>query len=228
MVETIFPERDRKIVNKNQIVYPLFYKCLQYIQDPFWYDVFENLSIGKCPSCIYISKNAIFLSNKKKNFLYSIPGDSEDPKAVFNEIKELLINNTPLCSNIDTQNQKKERVKEAVEEDSWFKIRKKNEKELHIIKYVLREKTKYNLDWNKARSLYSLIKLAFIYKTQTSKDIVFEKNKIKSIRGIEYDEQTGMFVNKFIHKTSQTEEETTKNYLFFYWDKFLLSTVKTK
>lgn len=226
MVETTFQEK--KIINKNQLVYPIFYKCLEFIQDPFWYDVFENLSLGKCPSCIYISKNAIFSSNKKKSFLYSIPLSSEDPKFVFEEIKEILINNTPLCSNIDTQNQKKERLKEVNEEESWMKIRKKNEKELHIIKYVLREKTKYGLDWNKSKGLYSIIKLAFIYKTHTSKDIVFEKNKIKNIKGIEYDENLGEFVNKYINKISTQEEDTTKNYLFFYWDKFVLSTVKTK
>lgn len=225
MVETL--NQEKKTINKNQLVYPLFYKCLEYINDPFWYDVFENLSLGKCPSCIYISKNAIFASNKKKNFLYSIPLDTNDPKGVFEEIKEILINNTPLCSNLDIQ-KKKERYKETSEDESWVKIRKKNEKELHIIKYVLREKTKYGIDWNKAKGLYSLIKLAFIYKTHTSKDIVFEKNKIKNIKGIEYDENTGEFVNKFLHKTTPTEDEFSKNYLFFYWDKFVLSTIKTK
>lgn len=221
MVE-IIPEVS-SIRYKSQIVHPIFYKCLEYINDPFWKDVFENLSMGKYPNCIYISKNNIYGTNKKKPFIYNIPSENCDPKLIYEELKNILMTNTSLCSNQDTKTSK-QKQKEKKQDTTWSGIKKKNEKDVYLVNYVLKQKEIHNLDWIKTRELYSLIKSSYI----TTKDIIFNNNQIQSIKGIVYNPETGTFTNNTNMKTDSTadEENSNKKYLFYFWDVYVSSTLR--
>ena len=42
---------------KKDIVYPGFIECLQFTEDIFWENIFEDLAYGKTPYGTYISKD---------------------------------------------------------------------------------------------------------------------------------------------------------------------------
>lgn len=213
--------------NKRDILYPIFTECVKFTTDEFWKALFLDLSIGKCPKSLYICNNTIYASNKKKNFSYIIPTD-KDAGEVFTELRHLLMKNVSICSSIDI-NTKKEEIKGRENDDTitnsttWADIRKKNLRELFIVKFVVQMRKQYKLSWDASRHLYSLIQLSLIYKTQSSKDIIFNNRKIERIEGIEYDEDKKIFINKF-EDNDTTEEEETDNgdkYLYYYWDRYI-------
>lgn len=216
---------------KNLVLYPIFLECCKYTTDEFWKNMFEHMSYGKCPSCIYISNNTIYSSNKKKPFSFIIPSDKQSHE-VFSELKDLLMKNTSLCSVADTK-AKREKIKakvnkdEITDETSWTEIRKKNMKEIFIIKFVLRMKSKYRLSWDAARELYSIIQIGFLIKTQTSKDVNFSSKRIQSIDGIEYNGE-GRFINEFVNNEvpNDNDESDDNNYLYYYWDKYVIQISK--
>lgn len=220
--------------SKSSVQYPIFNDCIRYTSDEFWKNLFEDLSIGKCPKCIYISNDTIYSSNKRKGFSYIIPQQgSRSAKEVFTELRELLISNTSICSSIDVSIKNKEIRKQKEDEitnkTTWSEIRKKNMREIFIIKFVVRMKKKYKLDWDQARNLYNIVQLGFLYKTQQSKDVVFKNKQIESINGIEYDSSTSKFVNKFIDNELPREREELEDndkYLYYYWNKYVVSMSK--
>lgn len=216
---------------KNLVLYPIFLECSKYTSDEFWKNMFEHMSYGKCPSCIYISNNTIYSSNKKKSFSFIIPSDKPVGE-VFTELKDLLMKNTSLCSVADTK-AKREKIRtkvnkdEITDETSWTEIRKKNLKEIFIIKFVIRMKSKHKLTWDVARELYSIIQIGFLTKTQTSKDVNFSSKRIQSIDGIEYDGE-GRFINEFADNDVPKEKDDSddNNYLYYYWDKYVSQIFK--
>jgi hypothetical protein len=73
---------------KRDIIYPIFLKTVQYTEDSFWKDTFENLSYGICPIGSYISKGFICSSVKGKEFVFKF--SDKDPQVIYNEIFRLL------------------------------------------------------------------------------------------------------------------------------------------
>jgi len=220
--------------DKREVLYPVFEQCVQHTTDDFWKNIFENFSMGKCPKGLYISKDTIYSSNKKKGVFYNIPQYESiaQSKNVFSEVRNILMNELSICSNIDIDNKKREisetnKPGEINDDTVWSEIRKKNTREIYIIKFVLRMKRKYNLDWHNTQDLYSLVHTSFIYKSQSSKDVNFKNKRIESINGIEYDESLKKFVNKYIVAGCEVDEvlkESCKKYLSDYWDRYVYTT----
>ena len=217
---------------KNLVMYPIFLECCNFTSDEFWKNMFEQMSYGKCPSCIYISNNTIHSSNKKKSFSFIIP-TNKSPRDVFIELKSLLMENTSLCSIADTK-AKREKIKSKVDKDeitnetTWTEIRKKNLKDIFIMKFVLRMRSKHKLSWEATKDLFRIIKIGLYSKTQTSKDINFSMKRIQSIDGIVYD-GSKEFINEYENNDpprEREEQDDSNNYLFYYWDKYISSMSK--
>ena len=73
---------------KREIVYPIFLKTIQYTEDIFWKDTFENLSYSICPSGSYISKGFLCSSVKGKEFVYKFI--DKEPSRIYEDIYKLL------------------------------------------------------------------------------------------------------------------------------------------
>ena len=78
---------------KKDIVYPIFIECLQFTEDIFWENIFEDLAYGKTPYGTYISKDFLCCKYKKKDFSYKI--ERKDPKILYEEVYNLLANKFP-------------------------------------------------------------------------------------------------------------------------------------
>ena len=73
---------------KRDIIYAIFLKTIQYTEDNFWKDTFENLSYGICPNGSFISKGFICSNIKGKEFVYKFI--DKEPEIIYDDIYRLL------------------------------------------------------------------------------------------------------------------------------------------
>lgn len=213
------------------ILYPVFLECLQFTDDTFWKNIFDDLAYGKTPYGTYISKNFLCCSYKDKEFGYKI--ERKDPQILYTDIYNLLSNKLGLLSH-------KEKIKKRVDfhkietsikefrAQSWSNIRKQNIKDLLIERYVIDMKKKYSLSLKQAKYLLSIIFIAIIFKIITSNNIYYSDGKIQNIDCIDFSKK------KFVLKTSiydinvsfSPEIVVDKKLMSENWEKYLSSLRK--
>ena len=76
------------MVMKKEILYPVFLECLQFTNDFFWENIFEDLAYGKTPYGTYINKDFLCCNYKDKEFSYKI--EKKEPELLYNDILFLL------------------------------------------------------------------------------------------------------------------------------------------
>jgi hypothetical protein len=174
--------RGKKIVQ-----YPVFLECINYITDDYWIDLYNDFAVGKFPKGIYVSNNTLCIGSKWKNGGYNF--SDKDPETIANEVHDFIIQNTAIYSAEDINKRKDERKEERKEIEKFNQIKKKNEKEMLIVNYILKMKNKLKLTWIETKELFNAIKVGFITKQITSNDVNIKiKNnmiEIKNISGIE-------------------------------------------
>ena len=174
---------------KRDIIYPIFLKTIQYTEDIFWKDTFENLSYAICPSGSYISKGFLCSSVKGKEFVYKFI--DKEPERIYNDIYGLL----KLKLNIMSKNERSILLKEfeEVEENirkiktcTWNEIKKKGTKDILLQNFLIEMKQKYELRIGQIKKLYNLINLCMILKSISTVDIEYTDGEIKNINGITF------------------------------------------
>jgi hypothetical protein len=180
------------MLGKKDIVYPIFIQCCQFATDAFWDNTFEDLAYGRAPYGSYISKNFLCCSYKKKNFAYKI--EKKDPRLLYDEVYDLLVNKLGLLSQREKIKRKiefqdtEEKLREVRRD--WASIQKKRKvRDLLIEQYVVRMKREHSLDIKQMRYLLSIIFLAIMFKVITAKDITYSDGIIHDIKGIDFGEQ---------------------------------------
>lgn len=212
---------------KREIIYPIFLQCCQFTNDIFWKNIFEELAYGKTSYGIYISKNFICCSQKRKEFSYKI--EPKDPQIVFNELYNLLKNKVGLQSHQEKLNSRKA-FNELEDEtnrnikNNWGSIKKKNMKELLIELYVTKMKNKYFLTLEQARYLISIIYIGIIFKVIIpKKDINYSNGEIIHIDGIDF-ERKKVILNKDIYSVEITLDDSVDIYkktMIDVWNKYV-------
>ena len=213
---------------RNEIVYPIFIECIQFVTDSFWKGIFEDLACGKTPYGLYISKDFLCCSYKNKDFSYKI--EKKNPKELYSDVYNLLVNRAGILSNGDKNKKRLEFIKAEsnIKEsrNSWGEIKKKNVKDFLIELYVVNMKKKYNLSISHSRKLLSLIMIAFVFKTITNKDITYENGEITNIDGIVFTEGDFQFTKDIYGITSvelTPEIIIEKKVMSDYWYKYYTS-----
>jgi len=213
------------IVSKTSLVFPILKSSSEYIEDIYWKSIFNDISIGKCPKCIYINGQNILSTNKKKQFSFVIPTEVKDLQTFANEFKNFLITNTNLLSKNDNE-KRKEILNKSIDLQNmkkWSDIKKKNIKTQLLINYVLDCKIKYKLKNNATKDLYNAINDAlYNNKTHTSNDIILKHNKIHNITDIEYNKSIKKFIN--LRENEKYEiQSNSNNYIFYQFDKYVIN-----
>jgi hypothetical protein len=173
---------------KKEILYPVFLECCQFADDVFWEGIFEELAYGKAPYGTYISKGFICCSYKNKEFSYKI--ERKDPKILYDDIYKLLTEKLGILSHKEKAQKRldfhelEKNIKQSRQD--WASIRRKNIKDTMYEKYVIDMKRKYSLSVKQCKYLLSIILLSIMFKTITSKDIVYKDDKIQNIAGVEF------------------------------------------
>ena len=216
---------------KRDIVYPIFLECCQYADDNFWENVFEDLAYGKCPSGTYMNKNFFCCSYKNKEFSYKV--ERKDPHEIYDEIYGLLTEKLGILSVKEKAKKKilfnelEQNIKDSRQE--WNSIRKKNIKDVLYEKFVIDMKKKYDLSAKQCKFLLGILMLSILFKTISSKDIVYKDDKIISIEGFVFEKNKVSFNRKVFSETSENVNDDVSentNALFPYWEKHLKS-IKT-
>ena len=176
---------------KREIIYPILLECCKFTNDIFWQNIFEELAYGRTSYGIYISKNFICCSQKKKEFSYKI--ENKDPQVIFTELYNIFKNKVGIQSHQERLNNRKafneleDETKNKMKRN-WTSIKKKNMKELLIELYVTKMKNKYFLTIEQARYLISIIYIGILFKVIIPKrDINYSDGEIFSISGIDFD-----------------------------------------
>lgn len=218
---------------KKEIIYPIFLSCCQFAKDPYWKNVFEDLSYGKCPYGTYISKDFFCCSYKDKQFSYKI--DKKDSFKIFTDIYNLLSKKMGILSNIElikkreNFHKKEELIKESRNE--WSKIKKKNIKDVLIERYVVDMKNKHSLTTKQAKYLLSFINTSSVFKLIKTSDIKYYDNKIHSIKGIEFSDKNIILnseIFNIVTSIDKYEAENKKKKLSDNWPKYINELKKSK
>jgi hypothetical protein len=176
---------------KKEIKFPIFLECCQYTTDIFWETIFEDLAYGQPPNGTYINKGFLCCSYKNKDFNYKI--DNKKADKMYKDIIKLLSSKLNILSYQERIEKRKRfhLVETSIKEShrEWSDIKKKNIKDLLIEKYVLDMKKKHSLTFDQTRYLLSLIFITIVFKIITPKDIVYEKGKIVTIKGIDFEKK---------------------------------------
>lgn len=173
---------------KREIIYPVFLECCSYADDIFWQNIFEELAYGKAPFGTYISKGFLTCSYKNKEFSYKI--ERKDPKILYSDIYSLLSDKLGILSYKEKTRKRLDfhEIEKTIKhsKDEWTSIRRKNIKDIMYEKYVIDMKNTYNLSYNQSKYLLAVLLLSIMFKTISSKDIVYKDNKIIEIEGINF------------------------------------------
>lgn len=216
---------------KKDIVYPIFIECLQFTEDIFWENIFEDLAYGKTPYGTYISKDFLCCKYKKKDFSYKI--ERKEPKILYEEVYNLLANKLGLLSS--EEKIKKKKLFHELETNlrqsgkNWIDIKKKNVKETLIELYVTKMKNKYSLTLVQSRYLMSIIFIAIVFKVITNKDIEYENGVIHSIKGIDFVKKQ-IIIEKELYKLETSfapDIVLDKKLMADSWEKYLKDLKKT-
>lgn len=174
---------------KKEIVYPFFLECSQFADDIFWENIFENLAYGKAPYGTYINKGFLCCSFKNKEFSYKI--ERKQGEILYKDIYKLLTEKIGILSH-------KEKLKKRLDfhelekniknsRQDWCNIKRKNIKDIMYEKYAIDMKIKHGLTLKQTRNLLAVIFISIMFKTITTKDIIYKDDKIQNIKGINFE-----------------------------------------
>lgn len=218
---------------KKEVLYPFFLEVCVFTQELFWKELFDNLAYGIPPNGSYIIKKNVndtletveFLccSIKTKEFSYKL--ERKPVEVLYHEIKNLCLNKLLLVSNEDKIKKEQSFLNFSKTDDVWININKKITKDSFYEQYVMYIKEKFNLSVKETKEFFKELKLALLFKTINSKDIIFQDGKITNINGIVFQKEGKQkFVfTKDIYKTNiqQIDVKKPKKHLIDYWNKHL-------
>lgn len=218
------------MVDIKDIVYPIFLECCSFCEDLFWENIFEKLAYGEAPTGSYINKGYICCTYKDREFNYKIV--RKDPKVIYDELYHIFTTKLSILSMREKFKKKIEfqlletQIKES--RTNWFDIKRKNIKKLLIEQYIIHLKNKHSLSMKTTHHLLSLIMLSIIFKVITSKDIIYDNNKIVDIKGISIVDNNITFDKDIFEIIDDSSgQKATKNvrYLSEHWDKYLKKVI---
>jgi hypothetical protein len=177
------------MVIKKDILYPIFLECIQFCENNFWINLFEDLSYGKCPYGTYIHKNFFSCNYKNKEFSYKI--DNVSSKNLYENIFSLLVNKIGILSDEERKSKLLDffNIDFTLDEnkyEKWSLIKKKNVKDSLLDRFLINMKYDFELSDIQIKKLQKIINLGLIFKTISHKDIIMKNGEIESIHGFEF------------------------------------------
>jgi len=200
-----------------KLVYPIFLECCKYTKDNFWKYIFEDLAYKKTPYGIYIYCDYLCCNYKGKEFNYKIDS-TKTSKELFDDIYKLFNKRFELLSEKDKLN-RRSLFEENENKISYLKKHKYNT----IFQYIIDMKRKWNLTLRQTQILLSYILLAFLLKLLKSSDMIFKKNKIISINGINFKKTKILYEQNLLKnfKIQSSLEIVNNKKLSDVWTKYI-------
>jgi hypothetical protein len=210
---------------KKTIYYPVFIKCLSFIQDPFWRFVFEDLAYGKCPYGIYLQKNYLCCNMKNKEFSYRIE-NFKDAEDIYKETYSLLKNRVGILSEKEKLIQREIVFQSRIikKKEEWCNVKKKMIRDTLLENFVLQKSNSYQLSMNLSKKILSILIIGLMFKTINSKDIIYVDGYVKDINGFIFQPKKVLITkNVYVSKNSKIieEENNQGRCIYNFWPIFL-------
>jgi len=216
---------------QKDIIYGVLLECSSIAKDEFWRNFYEDLASGKASRGIYISNGVIHSSNKRGGFTYNITDKA--PEVIVQELHYLLTTHTSICSRKD-MTKKRQLVKEIQDElneydkGKWTAVKRKNVRNMLLVDFSLNLKQKYNLTWPATLSAYQTILTAFDCRTHSSKDVNYERGKIRSIEDIEISEDGKTIINqRDVFDEPEDVQESNAIYIQSLFEPYVSAWIKS-
>lgn len=194
---------------KKTIFYPVFIKCLSFINDPFWRFVYEDMAYGKCPYGLYLQKNYLCCSVKNKEFTYKLEADKEIEE-IYNDTYNLLKYRVGILSEKEKliQREKVLRNRLSLKKDEWQNVKKKMIRDTLLENFVLNKSNEFALSMNVSKKVLALIIIGLMFKTLNSKNIIYSDGFIKDITGFVFQPKKVLVTkNIYMNKSQRCCEE---------------------
>ena len=180
------------------ILYPIFLKCSEIIDETFWVNIFENMAYGMCPTGVHIKSNHVYINVKQKSpRVVSMDSSCE---YFFNTLLENMKSMLYISSKKDDMINKnifyQTQTKLLTNSNDWSKIRKRSIRNIMLENYVSELKQKYNLTIKETRVILSVIKMYITFNHITPSNIIVKNNKIIDISNCSFDPVLKRFVVK--------------------------------
>jgi hypothetical protein len=171
---------------RRDVLYPIFLKCLPYVEDEFWKDTFEELSYGNCYQGSYLSKGFLCSNVKGREFVYKFI--DKEPEKIYNDISKLLKDKLNIMSKNDrrlliTEFEEVEKNLKNLKNTEWNDIKKKSTKDILFQNFLIDAKKRYELRDSQLKCLYNSINLGLMLKSIKNTDIIYKNGEIQEIKG---------------------------------------------
>lgn len=166
-------------------MYPCFLTCLEYTEDDYWKNIFEDLSFGIAPQGTYITKNYLISNVKTKEFVYKINTEN-DGETLFWDIYTALSDKMGLKSMNEIEDFKNSIDASEIIFNSWNSIKKKSIRDSIIMNYVSGKAVEFNLSPKTAKKLLNTINLGIMLKLINTKNIHYDNGVIHEIHGFDF------------------------------------------
>ena len=168
------------------VLYPIFLKCLPYVEDEFWKDTFEELSYGNCYQGSYLSKGFLCSNVKGREFVYKFI--DKEPEKIYFDISKLLKDKLNIMSKNDrrvliTEFEEVEKNLKNLKNTEWNDIKKKSTKDILFQNFLIDAKKRYELRDSQLKCLYNSINLGLMLKSIKNTDIIYKNGEIQEIKG---------------------------------------------
>ena len=176
------------------IINPVFEKCADLSQDPYWQGIFRDCARGRFPRG-FTYKNGLI--NCRKGSKMTRLEVSNSPTDALHEVKEFFQKMGGLLSENDRLRLKRIEEEKLLESSycqkdlTWKDIRGDKLKDILITEFVTSLVEKYQLDEEAKRELVTNIKKGFMLKCFNSNNIEMEGGRIVEIEGLIIDKETG-------------------------------------
>lgn len=174
---------------RRDVIYPIFLKCISYIEDEFWKETFEEMSYGNCYQGSYISKGFLCSNVKGKEFVYKFT--DKEPEKIYQDVTKLLKEKLNIMSKNDrkiliNEFEEVEKMLKSVKDTEWIEIKKKSYKDILFQNFLIKAKKEYELKDVQVKRLYNSINLGLMLKSIKNTDIVYKNGEITEIKGIQF------------------------------------------
>ena len=179
------------------IVYPIFLKCSDVVEDTFWVNIFENMAYGICPSGVHIKNKHVYINIKQKS-PHVISLNQDDDMTFFSTLisnmKSLLYMGSEKDDMVNKEIFYRTQDKLIECTNDWSKIRKRSVRNILLENYVSELKTKFKLGIKNTRVILSIIKMYITFNRINSSHIIVKNNKIVDITNCYFDPNKKTFM----------------------------------
>lgn len=228
----------KKKVGK-KVVHELFEKCAELTKDQYWISILNDCAREKFPRGFQYKNGLMIHRRGNRCVRKEIP---ETPAEAFQVTIEFFKSAGGLMSNTDRKRLQREEEERLIEsyskrEITWKDIKIERVKESLISDYISDISNKRSLTADQKKSLTTVIKMGFMIKYFSSKNIIMSGGKITEIRGLIFENGNFKIDHKSVTKKTSRKtiglgiEKTPQKHKLtpmIYWEKYLENVEKKK